>query len=117
MANAANLNPLSEKNLNGRTQKRTGFHRRKIRHTKKNGPTGEAYLPTVNKMRGVESLVSTEDQSVSELTMLDWYASFALMSFACKIPYNELPETCFNIAEEMLRERKKREQQINRKGT
>lgn len=74
-------------------------------------------MPTVNKMHGVESLVSTEDPSVSELTMLDWYASFALMSFASKIPYNELPETCFNIAEEMLRERKKREQQVNRKGT
>ena len=74
-------------------------------------------MPTVNKMRGVESLVPTEDLSVSELTMLDWYASFALMSFASKIPYNELPETCFKIAEEMLRERKKREQQVNRKGT
>ncbi len=59
-------------------------------------------------MKGVESLVKEEAISASELTMLDWYAAFAMMAFVGKLDYQELPQSSFNLAEEMMKERKKR---------
>jgi len=71
-------------------------------------------------MKGVESLI--EHKSVSELTLLDWYASFALGAFDPmerqflknassewrKQNSESIAKTVFDIAEACLEERKKR---------
>ena len=58
-------------------------------------------------MKGVESLVKEEAES--DLTMLDWYAAFAMVRYAVlKTSFDDLPWACFNLAEEMMKERKKR---------
>lgn len=86
---------------NGHTPVKRGFRRQKTRTTKKSGHTGETFIQK-------ESLIKEKPVSASDLTMLDWYAAFAILTFGNKIPYNELPLTCFNVAEAFLLERKKR---------
>jgi len=59
------------------------------------------------KPEGIEELVATvEYPSIQEITMLDWYAAFALMS------NTQSPETAakyaFDRAEAMMAEREKR---------
>lgn len=60
------------------------------------------------KSEGIESLVSkVEPVSIQEITMLDWYAAFALINneFAS---YEDAAKHCFNRAEAMMKEREKR---------
>lgn len=58
-------------------------------------------------MKGVESLVKEEAEP--ELTMLDWYAAFAMVRHAIlETPFDDLAWASFNLAEEMMKERKKR---------
>ena len=59
------------------------------------------------KPEGIEELVAPVEQpSIQEITMLDWYAAFALMS------NTQSPETAakyaFDRAEAMMAEREKR---------
>jgi len=59
------------------------------------------------KPEGIEELVApVEHPSIQEITMLDWYAAFALMS------NTQSPETAakyaFDRAEAMMAEREKR---------
>jgi hypothetical protein len=59
------------------------------------------------KSEGIESLVSkVEPVSIQEITMLDWYAAFALM--ASTQPHEIAAEYAFNRAEAMMKEREKR---------
>ena len=51
------------------------------------------------KSEGIELLRPLQDPiSIQEITLMDWYASFALMGGAT-------PEEAFNKAEDMLKER------------
>lgn len=51
------------------------------------------------KSEGIELLKPKQDPiSIQEITLMDWYASFALMNGAN-------PEEAFDTAEEMLKER------------
>lgn len=64
-------------------------------------------MARVKKPEGIEELVAPMEQpSIQEITMLDWYAAFALMS------NTQSPETAakyaFDRAEAMMAERKKR---------
>jgi hypothetical protein len=58
------------------------------------------------KPEGIEELVApVEHPSIQEITMLDWYAGFAMLrAFGLKDTAKEM----FDMAEEMLAERKKR---------
>lgn len=60
------------------------------------------------KSEGIESLVSkVEPVSIQEITMLDWYAAFALMG--CDMgPNEDAAKHCFERAEAMMRERETR---------
>ena len=59
------------------------------------------------KLEGIEALVSKEEPiSIQEITMLDWYAAFALM--ASTQPHATAAEYAFNRAEAMMKEREKR---------
>jgi len=54
---------------------------------------------------GIETLRIKQDPvSIQEITMLDWYASFALMKSGKELSAKEI----FDLAEEMLNERVKR---------
>jgi hypothetical protein len=56
---------------------------------------------------GIESLRIKQDPvSIQEITMLDWYAAFALLG-AGQHP-KESAKEIFDMAEEMLKERAKR---------
>jgi len=59
------------------------------------------------KPEGIEALVTSPDPvSIQEITMLDWYAAFALM--ASTQPHEIAAEYAFNRAEAMMKEREKR---------
>ena len=62
------------------------------------------------KGEGLEALVAKQDPvSIQEITMLDWYASFALMAVIDLHDSNKSAVTeAFDIAEDMLEERRKR---------
>ena len=61
------------------------------------------------KSEGIESLVSKVDPvSIQEITMLDWYAAFALMGADQKGHNSQTAFSIFNLAEAMMQERKKR---------
>jgi hypothetical protein len=60
------------------------------------------------KSEGIESLVSKVDPvSIQEITMLDWYAAFALINneFAAD---EDAAKHSFDRAEAMMKEREKR---------
>jgi ATP phosphoribosyltransferase len=64
-------------------------------------------MARIKKLEGIEELVAPMEQpSIQEITMLDWYAAFALMS------NTQSPETAakyaFDRAEAMMAEREKR---------
>jgi len=64
-------------------------------------------MARIKKPEGIEELVVPMEQpSIQEITMLDWYAAFALMS------NTQSPETAakyaFDRAEAMMAEREKR---------
>ena len=58
---------------------------------------------------GIESLRIKQDPvSIQEITMLDWYAGFALMRLVTLPEKAESAKDIFDLAEEMLNERAKR---------
>ena len=60
------------------------------------------------KPEGIEALVSKEEPvSIQEITMLDWYAAFALINseFAAD---EDAAKNSFDRAEAMMKEREKR---------
>jgi len=58
---------------------------------------------------GIESLRIKQDPvSIQEITMLDWYAGFALMRLVTLPEKAESAKEIFDLAEEMLKERAKR---------
>jgi spermidine/putrescine-binding protein len=58
---------------------------------------------------GIELLQSKQDPiSIQEITMLDWYASFALLGASPMSTNKETVKAAFDLAEEALRERAKR---------
>ena len=63
------------------------------------------------KPEGIEALVpKTDPVSIQEITMLDWYAAFALMGITQSSPSNHEVTTkfAFDRAEAMMQEREKR---------
>jgi hypothetical protein len=58
------------------------------------------------KLEGIEALVETEPVSIQEITMLDWYAAFALMSTTQS--HETAAKWAFDRAEAMMAERAKR---------
>ena len=58
---------------------------------------------------GIELLKAKQDPiSIQEITMLDWYASFALMSMGDIFDHDEAVAEAFDRAEKALNERAKR---------
>jgi hypothetical protein len=61
------------------------------------------------KADGIEALVAKQDPiSIQEITMLDWYASFALLTMVQTRSEERMAVDAFDIAEAMLNERAKR---------
>ena len=61
------------------------------------------------KAEGIEALVSKEEPiSIQEITMLDWYAAFALIGVDRKPHDSLIASSVFNLAEAMMNERKNR---------
>jgi hypothetical protein len=61
------------------------------------------------KPEGIEALVSKEEPiSIQEITMLDWYAAFAVMSIGLDANHEKAASMSFDRAEAMMSERKKR---------
>ena len=58
------------------------------------------------KLEGIEALVETEPVSIQEITMLDWYAAFALLSTTQR--HETAAKWAFDRAEAMMAERAKR---------
>ena len=61
------------------------------------------------KPEGIEVLVTkSEPVSIQEITMLDWYASFALMGIGSEASNTAAVSMAFDRAELMMQEREKR---------
>lgn len=61
------------------------------------------------KADGIKALVAKQDPiSIQEITMLDWYASFALLTMGQPRSEERMAIDAFDIAEAMLNERAKR---------
>jgi len=61
------------------------------------------------KPEGIEVLVTKlEPVSIQEITMLDWYASFALMGIGSEASNTAAVSMAFDRAELMMKEREKR---------
>jgi hypothetical protein len=61
------------------------------------------------KSEGIEALVpKPEPISIQEITMLDWYASFALMGIGSEASNTAAVSMAFDRAELMMQEREKR---------
>jgi len=63
-------------------------------------------MARAKKLEGIEGLVAPKAQpSIQEITMLDWYAAFAMLrAFGLRDTAKEM----FDMAEEMMAEREKR---------
>lgn len=59
------------------------------------------------KLEGIEALVEKEPVSIQEITMLDWYAAFALMAID-ESNHESASKFAFDRAEAMMAERAKR---------
>ena len=60
------------------------------------------------KAEGIEALVDKpEIVSIQEITMLDWYAGFALLGGPSLAEPKELARLAFETAHEMMKEREK----------
>lgn len=58
---------------------------------------------------GIELLQAKQDPvSIQEITMLDWYAGFALLGASTMATDKEAAKEAFDKAEEMMKERAKR---------
>jgi len=61
------------------------------------------------KPEGIAILVAKQDPiSIQEITMLDWYAAFALLGASTMTTPEEAAKEAFDRAEAMLNERKER---------
>ena len=61
------------------------------------------------KADGIEALVAKQDPiSIQEITMLDWYASFALLGMDQTRSEERMAVDAFDIAEAMMNERARR---------
>jgi hypothetical protein len=61
------------------------------------------------KPEGIEALVSKEEPiSIQEITLLDWFAAFALMSVGPDVHSATAASRAFDRADEMMKERAKR---------
>ena len=61
------------------------------------------------KPEGIEALVSKEEPvSIQEITLMDWFAAFALMSVGPDVHSATAASRAFDRAEEMMKERVKR---------
>lgn len=61
------------------------------------------------KPEGIAILVAKQDPiSIQEITMLDWYAAFALLGASTMTTPEEAAKEAFDKAEAMLNERKER---------
>lgn len=61
------------------------------------------------KPEGIALLVAKQDPiSIQEITMLDWYAAFALLGASTMATPEEAAKEAFDKAEAMLKERKER---------
>jgi hypothetical protein len=66
-------------------------------------------MPRAKKPEGIEELVApVEHPSIQEITMLDWYAGFALMGIGNETSNTVAVSMAFDRAELMMEERKKR---------
>lgn len=61
------------------------------------------------KADGIEVLIAKQDPiSIQEITMLDWYAGFALIGASPMTTPDEAARQAFDRAEAMIKERKER---------
>lgn len=61
------------------------------------------------KADGIEVLVAKQDPiSIQEITMLDWFAGFALIGASTMSTPEDAAKEAFDRAEAMLKERKER---------
>jgi len=65
-------------------------------------------VATKRKPEGISSLVTPEFVSIQEITMLDWFAGFALISTSTMATPSEAAKDAFDRAEAMMKEREKR---------
>ena len=61
------------------------------------------------KDEGIEALKPKQDPvSIQEITMLDWYAGFALLGASPMVSSKEAAKAAFDLAEALLNERANR---------
>jgi len=61
------------------------------------------------KPEGIEALAAKpEPPSIQEITMLDWFAAFALMGIVAEADSVAAPSMAFDRADEMMKQREKR---------
>ncbi len=61
------------------------------------------------KADGIEALVAKQDPvSIQEITMLDWYAGFALIGINQGRSEERIAIDAFDVAEAMMKERERR---------
>lgn len=60
------------------------------------------------KPEGIEALVKQDPVSIQEITMLDWYASFALLRAFQHQKLETTASEVFDVAEAMMKERARR---------
>ena len=61
------------------------------------------------KPEGIEALAATpEPPSIQEITMLDWFAAFALMGIGAEASSVTAASMAFDRAEEMMKQRESR---------
>lgn len=62
------------------------------------------------RSKGLESLVKKEAPPLQDMTLADWYATFALQALINEtgLALDEFAATSYDIAEKMLEERNKR---------
>lgn len=66
-------------------------------------------MARTKKPEGIEELVADHTQpSIQEITMLDWYAAFALMGIGNEASNTAAVSMAFDRAELMMAEREKR---------
>lgn len=64
------------------------------------------------KVEGLKAILSSpEPVSIQEITMMDWYAGFALMSIAFQTSHKDVATQVFDLAEAIMEERAAREKQ------
>ena len=70
----------------------------------------KAWEINMAKSKGLESLVRKDPPSIQEITLADWFATFAMQTLINEtgLVLDEFAETAYDIAEKMLEERSRR---------